>query len=234
MKCRNVVHKYEHYFAYRPPYVVHITFNDAEYIIINVHFKCCGDGNLEDDYWDEEFRRLKANEYLKAYIDENFNNQNVIVLGDFNDDIAEDSDNNVFMNFINDTQNYYFSDMHIAEGPSSDWSFPNWPSHLDHILITNELFDNFNTNHVFTFRVDDYMSNWNQYDNYISDHRPVAINILFPMIGDINLDGEVNILDITLLINMILQDGYLNDSDLNNDGGLNILDVIILMNIILE
>ena len=32
---------------------MHINFNEQEYIIINVHFKCCGDGILEDDYWDE-------------------------------------------------------------------------------------------------------------------------------------------------------------------------------------
>ena len=143
---------------------------------INVHFKCCGDGNLEDDYWDEEFRRLKANEYLKEYIDENFNDQNVIVLGDFNDDIAEDSDNNVFMNFINDSENYYFSDMHIAEGPSSDWSFPGWPSHLDHILITNELL---NTDlDIQTLKLEYYISGgWGTYNRYISDHRPVGISL---------------------------------------------------------
>jgi len=171
-----ILDEYEHYFAYRPPYVVHITFNDTEYIIINVHFKCCGDGNLEDDYWDEEFRRLKANEYLKAYIDENFNDQNVIVLGDFNDDIAEDSDNNVFMNFINDSENYYFSDMHIAEGPSSDWSFPNWPSHLDHILISNELLHP--DLDIQTLKLEYYISGgWGTYDSDISDHRPVWISL---------------------------------------------------------
>ena len=168
--------EHEHYFAYRPPYVVHVNFNEEEYIIINVHFKCCGDGNLKDDYWDEEFRRLKANEYLKAYIDENFNDQNVIVLGDFNDDIAEDSDNNVFMNFINDSENYYFSDMHIAEGPSSDWSFPNWPSHLDHILISNELLHP--DLDIQTLKLEYYISGgWGTYDSDISDHRPVWISL---------------------------------------------------------
>ena len=45
--------------------------------------------------------------------------------------------------FINDSSAYYFADSDIASGPSSNWSFPNWPSHLDHILITNELFQAF-------------------------------------------------------------------------------------------
>ena len=229
-----ILDEHEYYFAYRPPYVVELSFNNEEFILINIHFKCCGDGNLENDEWDEEFRRLKANQYLKEYIDTYFSNKNVIILGDFNDDIAEHEDN-VFMNFIDDPQNYYFSDMHIAEGPSSDWSFPNWPSHLDHILITNELFDNFDEEYVFSFKIDDYIDGgWGAYDNYISDHRPVFININFPISGDINNDGDINILDVTLLINIILQEDYVDYADLNNDGGLNILDIIVLVNIILE
>jgi endonuclease/exonuclease/phosphatase family metal-dependent hydrolase len=228
-----ILDDYEYYFAYRSPYVVEVSFNEETFIIINVHYKCCGDGNLEQDYWDEEYRRQQANYHLKNYIDTYLSNQNVIVLGDFNDDIAE-STNNVFSNFLDDTENYYFADIHIAEGPSSNWSFPNWPSHLDHILITNEIFDNYNINSAFTFKIDQYMGGWNQYDNYISDHRPVVINLDFLIEGDINSDGNINILDITLMINMILSNTYNEFSDLNNDGGLNILDIILLVTIILS
>ena len=228
-----ILDDYEYYFAYRPPYVVEVSFNEETFIIINVHYKCCGDGNLEQDDWDEEYRRQQANHYLKNYIDTYLSNQNVIVLGDFNDDISE-STNNVFSNFLDDTENYYFADIHIAEGPSSNWSFPSWPSHLDHILITNEIFDNYNINSAFTFKIDQYMGGWNQYDNYISDHRPVVINLDFLIEGDINSDGDINILDITLMINMILSNTYNEFSDLNNDGGLNILDIILLVTIILS
>ena len=229
-----ILDEYEHYFAYRTPYVMKFVFADEEFVLINVHFKCCGDEILEEDYWDEEYRRLIANQYLKNYIDNYFSDENVIVLGDFNDNIAESNINNVFLDFLNDYQNYFFSDMHIAEGPSTNWSFPNWPSHLDHILITNELFDNYHPNSSFTFRIDDYLSGWGEYDNYISDHRPVVINLNFPIEGDINDDGNVNVLDITLLINMILANTYSDISDLNNDGGLNILDVVLLVSIILS
>tara|TARA_Y100001934_G_scaffold224033_1_gene267935 strand:+ start:10 stop:1053 length:1044 start_codon:yes stop_codon:yes gene_type:complete len=228
-----ILNEYEYYFAYRPPYVVEVNFNEEIFIIINVHYKCCGDGDLEQDYWDEEYRRQQASYYLKNYIDTYFNDQKVIVLGDFNDDISE-ATNNVFSVFLNDVENYYFADTHIAEGPSSNWSFPNWPSHLDHILITNEIFDNYNLHSAFTFKIDQYMSGWNEYDNYISDHRPVAINLNFFLEGDINFDGNINILDITLIINMILSNSYSDFSDLNNDGELNILDVIFLVTMILS
>tara|TARA_B100001142_G_scaffold244399_1_gene243684 strand:- start:693 stop:1718 length:1026 start_codon:yes stop_codon:yes gene_type:complete len=230
----SILNQYDHYFAYRPPYVIKINFNNKEIIIINVHFKCCGDGNLENDYWDEEYRRLQANYYLKQYIETYFSNDYVIVLGDFNDDIAESNSNNVFLDFINDSNSYYFADMSIANGPSSDWSFPTWPSHLDHILISNEFFDIFSNNIISTYKIDNYMNSWQQYDNYISDHRPVVINFLWESIGDLNQDGNINILDITILINLILDTEYLDLADFNNDGGLNILDLVVLVDLILS
>ena len=64
-----------------------------------------------------------------------------------------------FKNFIDDDTNYLFADMLIAQGNSMNWSYPTWPSHLDHILITNELFadfQNFNS-HVSVIRIDNYM-----------------------------------------------------------------------------
>ena len=50
---------YNYAFAGRPPYLIHVEKNNIEYYIINVHLKCCGDGNLNtSDYSDEENRRL--------------------------------------------------------------------------------------------------------------------------------------------------------------------------------
>ena len=78
------------------------------------------------------------------------------------------------------------------------------------------------------------MDGWQQYDYYISDHRPIVFNIGTIMYGDINGDENINILDITMLINMILNNSYNDIADLNADGGLNILDVVILVNLILS
>ena len=53
------------------------------------------------------------------------------------------------------------------------------------------------------------------------------------LVGDINVDGVVNILDIVLLVNMVLNAEYNALADLNNDGVINILDIVVLVNIIL-
>ena len=55
---------------------------------------------------------------------------------------------------------------------------------------------------------------------------------LSQILGDINDDGIVNILDIVTLINIVLN-GFENpDADLNEDGIINILDVIVMINIL--
>ena len=57
--------------------------------------------------------------------------------------------------------------------------------------------------------------------------------------GDINLDGSINVVDLTSLINFILENTNISEYqfnliDMNNDTNANIVDVITLVNIILD
>ncbi|WMN11979.1 endonuclease/exonuclease/phosphatase family protein [Marivirga salinae] len=128
--------------------------------LINIHLKCCNDG---------EERRAVASQLLKEYIDTNLSDEATILLGDFNDEI--DDDNNPFTNFIDDNANYRFADMEIATGNSEFWSYPSFGpegSHIDHILISNELFDlEVETK---TLTLGDCIS---RYEYNVSDHLPV-------------------------------------------------------------
>ena len=165
----------------RSPMVMDLNFRNDNFIIINNHFKCCGDGLLDlSDSDDEEFRRNEASTLLKDYIDTNFADKRVVVLGDLNDILTDDVDHNVFQTFIDDTNNYLFVDMAIAQGNSSDWSYPSWPSHIDHLLITNELFVEFEneSSDIQTIPVDSFLSGgFGEYDTNISDHLPVGLKV---------------------------------------------------------
>ena len=165
----------------RPPYILDITWNNNNYILINNHFKAYGDNYIdENDSWDEEMRRRLACQKLENYISTTLPNKKVIVLGDLNDQIAEPDDYNVFLSFLHKPEEYYFADMPIALSPTySTVSYPISLSHIDHILITNELFSDFENagSYCRTILAENWMLSWNTYSSTSSDHRPVGIRI---------------------------------------------------------
>ena len=217
----------------RSPMIMNINFMGENYFIINNHFKCCGNGIIDfNNSSDEEYRRYNAINLIKQYIDNNLGNDKVIVVGDLNDNIAEPMENNVFQEVLNDSLNYLFADLEIAQSHSSNWSYPSWPSHLDHILVTNELFYYMNSSQIQTIKVDEYLNGgWEEYDQNVSDHRPVAIkfNINFTLIYDINNDGAVNNSDLTILLGLIINgNATMNSVDINFDSKIDIFDLLIL------
>ena len=92
--------------------------------------------------------------------------------------------------------------------------------------------------YIETIRIDHFMDGgFNEYDQYVSDHRPVALKISTNVnnIGDINLDGYIYVLDVVLVLEIILysDNEYNLLGDLNEDGIINIIDVVMLVNIII-
>ena len=178
----------------RSPMVMDLNYENERIIVINNHFKCCGDEILDlTNPDDEETRRYYASNLLKEYIDIHFPNENVIVLGDLNDILSDSPQNNVFQLILDDVENYLFTDYEIAMGDNSEWSYPTWPSHLDHILITNELVDDFENGSsvISTIKIDEYLTgSWWEYDENISDHRPVALKL--------DMNSNVGLTDLTL------------------------------------
>ena len=58
------------------------------------------------------------------------------------------------------------------------------------------------------------------------------------MLGDLNFDGILNVIDVVSLVNGILGGGFTNEqqlaADLNQDGTTNVIDIVSLVNIILS
>ena len=52
--------------------------------------------------------------------------------------------------------------------------------------------------------------------------------------GDLNLDGILNVLDVVLMVNMVLGNGYDESADMNGDEIINVLDIVTLINAILS
>lgn len=179
----------------RPPLVIDFNFKGYNFIVINNHLKCCGDGTMDPgDPDDEETRRFRANNLITQYIDEYFPDKMVFIVGDMNDELTDEADNNVFRIMLEDPENYLFADHEIAVGNSNNWSYPTWPSHLDHIAITNELFSAFENEGSVTqvLKIEESIAGgWWVYEDNISDHRPVAIKLALP--ADLGIGGTEDV-----------------------------------------
>ncbi len=73
---------------------------------------------------------------------------------------------------------------------------------------------------------------------YIDNIAVFTYNVENIILGDVNHDGVINVLDIVNIVNLIL-DGTAGEedllvADLNGDGDINILDIVILVGIILQ
>ena len=54
------------------------------------------------------------------------------------------------------------------------------------------------------------------------------------MLGDLNCDEEVNVVDVVLALNLIMADDYQSNADINSDYTIDILDIVQLVNMILN
>ena len=81
------------------------------------------------------------------------------------------------------------------------------------------------------------LTNASNYDGTVQIENALfdfAEQTTFSALGDINLDGLINILDVILVVNIILEANSFNDlADLNLDGQVDVLDIVQIINIIL-
>jgi len=54
------------------------------------------------------------------------------------------------------------------------------------------------------------------------------------LLGDVNEDGALNVLDVVMLVGLILGGDFDSNGDMNADGVLNVLDIVALVNLILS
>lgn len=153
-------------FAWRYPLKVELSWvcglNSASIQIINVHLKSGGDSEDFD-------RRLASCEYLSDYVSDH-PNDNIIILGDYNDEITDSQNSNSLWPLVSDNAIEFATDPIASNDDYA--SYPSWPSFIDHIAVSTPLFDELTIGSIKTILVDDY-TGYSFYHNYISDHRPV-------------------------------------------------------------
>ena len=163
-------------FAGRPPLQADLLYLCGEKIvplsIVDLHMKCC-DSGLK--------RRQKASKMLYNYLSEKYDNgeKNIIVLGDWNDDLKDDENAHCFHPFFDDDRFYFVNRDIVYDEKQASYPKKPYVSFLDHILVTTELIPKDTDITVKTIPMDEYMGGYPIYEQYISDHLPVLLS--FPL-----------------------------------------------------
>ena len=115
---KNILTQHKSYFAQRSPLQLHINYKNHPIEIINVHYKCCGDGIIQTtNRKDEEVRRLSASKHLaKTYHN---TKKHVIIAGDFNDQLLDPTPSNTLKPLL--ATGFIATDTHIEKNDPITW-----------------------------------------------------------------------------------------------------------------
>jgi endonuclease/exonuclease/phosphatase family metal-dependent hydrolase len=138
--------------------------------VINIHAKATATGTETADFTTRQSNSVA----LKTYLDANLGTQNVVFLGDFNDDLdvsVVTPNPSPYKNFVDDVAGYAtpskteLSDKNIT-------TFIGRTEPIDHIVLSNEMSA---LMYAGSLRREDYTSVITNYANTTSDHYPVSV-----------------------------------------------------------
>ncbi len=154
----------------RLPYMVQIETNiggiTKEISLIDLHARA----NSGTDISRYNMRKYDA-ELLKDSLDVHYPNANFMILGDFNDDVKASvltPNPSSYEAFVNDTSRYNALTLGISQAGA--YSFLSSGGFLDHIVISNELTDEYIPNSIAVY---DPRTDITNYTTTTSDHGPV-------------------------------------------------------------
>lgn len=135
-------------------------------VIIDVHLKAM----LGED---NEARRRSACSQLEAWVRAQAEREGVggvMVLGDFNDELSDSPDDNVFAAFLDAPDLYRFTTWPLSE--DEEFSYIAYASMIDHILVSLTLDATVSEQRTVAIPLERLVSEYS-YRNRVSDHRPV-------------------------------------------------------------
>lgn len=152
----------------RPPMLTLVTVYNLgkivfDFVLVVVHLKA-----FDDDQ--SQIRRHDACRKLKEYIDSKLltsSEKDIVLLGDFNDEVIDPAGKNIFQPFIEDSLHYQILTRSLKQIPTYIGDIR---SHLDHILITDDVRKEYAQGITEVLQID---QEYPLYIEYISDHRPV-------------------------------------------------------------
>ncbi len=162
-------------FAGRPPYALNLVAEkngrQFDFTVIVLHLKAFGDQESED-----RRRRSvqKLEDYVTAQLENPGSDPDFVILGDWNDELDDPENDNIFLPFLQDTTRYLFLTEPFAGDPDEFTFVDGFQSLIDHILITRSVDAAYPDRTTQILKLDSEVP---QYIPQVSDHRPVATRL---------------------------------------------------------
>ena len=192
---------------------------------------------------DELLEGINENEHLKFIVSLDYNEVNPMLYnctewGDLYSEYGDFGNDPMILNGDEDLDGDGYPDNYIWNTLSPATTYSAY-AFIDHNMVVRYMFDspnlyNFQYNYIPNLLDGLYGCTDENASNYDDSAGIDDGSCEYSITGDLNSDGQVNILDIVLIANMILSNEYQESADLSNDGVLNILDIVQLVNIILD
>src|SRR5690606_7284282 len=135
------------------------------FVLVSVHLKA-----LVDD--ESRSRRALAIEKLHAWLDTELaegDEQDYVVVGDFNDQLTHPQEWNVFTPFLTDAR-FRFLTLELEQAGA--FSYIPFEVMIDHALVSESAEGAYGEGQTQIFALDDLIGNYGE----ISDHRPVVVD----------------------------------------------------------
>ena len=151
----------------------------------------------------------------------------------YTNNIGDNGGNDLWQVQVSNNGGNTWSDLHITSSSNAEWTKSQYLL-LDYIDLTDAMQFKFIAEDL--FYDGDNGSGGSLVEAALDDFNISYIPTNSSILGDVNNDLEINVLDVVLIVNMILgaEAGNYVVADLNSDYEINIQDVILLLNLILE
>jgi endonuclease/exonuclease/phosphatase family metal-dependent hydrolase len=149
----------------RPPLKARVRVGALDTWIVVVHLKAQLDA-------DSVARRRAACQLLDDWMRQNVMNghEDIVVAGDFNDELTDPPEWNVFGPFLDDPAFYTF--LTLPEEESGDFTYIPFRSMIDHVLVTSSVLDEYGAGTTEVLPLEATIAD---YRDTVSDHRPVQV-----------------------------------------------------------
>jgi endonuclease/exonuclease/phosphatase family metal-dependent hydrolase len=150
----------------RPPLKAHVVItgeSSIDFDLVVVHQKAQIDS-------ESQARRLAGSEELDGWLRERLSTgdeQDFMVLGDFNDHLLDPPAANVFTPFLDQPERYRFLTMPLEQAGA--FSYIPFEAMIDHVLVTADMTDEIGTGETEVLALDESVASY----GVLSDHRPV-------------------------------------------------------------